>query len=86
MVESMTSGVKSVQHQCSMHNYKVLPVFFNTSFCFSSLAASRYSYLVENVLSFNLVCHMCKSVKNVFTNELNVTQPQNLTFFQLGRA
>ena len=34
MVESMTSGFKSVQHQYSMHDYKVLPVSFDTSFCF----------------------------------------------------
>ena len=33
-VESMTSGVMSVQHQCSILAYNVLPVSFNTSFYF----------------------------------------------------
>ena len=34
MVESMTSGVMSVQHQCSTHDYNMLPVPFYISFCF----------------------------------------------------
>ena len=34
MVESMTSGVMSVHQQCSIHDYKVLPVPFDISFCF----------------------------------------------------
>ena len=33
-VESMTSGVKNVQHQCSMHDYNVLPVSLDTSSSF----------------------------------------------------
>ena len=33
-VESMISGVKNVQHQNSMYDYKVLPVSFNISFCY----------------------------------------------------
>ena len=39
MVESMTSGVKSVQQQCSMHNYSVLPVPFDTSFYFKPISS-----------------------------------------------
>ena len=62
MVESMTSGVMSIQHQCSIHDYNVLPVPFDTSFCFlptsSILVLQSYSYLLENILPFNLVCHM----------------------------
>ena len=33
-VDSMTSGVKSVQHQCSKHAYNELPISFGTFFCF----------------------------------------------------
>ena len=34
IVESITFGVKSVQCQCSILDYKVLPVPFDTSFYF----------------------------------------------------
>ena len=52
-----------------MRDNNVLPVSFDTSFGFfwpisSILALQNHYHLVENVLSFNLVCHMWKSVKN----------------------
>ena len=70
----MTYGVTSVQYQCSIHDYNVIPIPFDTSFCCfnpldidSILALQSYSYLIENILSFNLVCNMRKSVKNCDT-------------------
>ena len=44
MVESMTSGVMSVQHQCSIHDYKVLPVPFDISFCFLTPLVVSWHY------------------------------------------